>query len=425
MITGSISNPKLRIISKITVFLTILCMLTIFIKPAYAGLGTLFGYTGDDMPSVMIEICSGTSAAATLDNCFNSTVIEKVNNLSIIDTVTDFTKIIGLSLVLIHVVICIIDAASQGLITQEHLLKLMLAFALPVLFILNYGALSGKLQEFGIFIKDELYGYSKTDSASMGDVMAKDYEEFVQDYQNPFPEDPDAEEMVQGAKDHPGSLNATALHTMVIVNHNLGIEGEDSWWGHFGGYIKDYWENVGDNLNDAADNFLDNPLGSTWTFLKTGIWDTTVGALWNLVSSLFKSTADEIRELIGGAVNAVLEIILIIVDIIIRVGIMVCCYGCLGRLVLYQCFLPMGIADIGKEGTRSNGMRMIKSYFAVFLEMGMLFIINLLGWYIFKVLMLRQDSVGGLVVCFIAAGTGIKALMKQAGSLSRNLLGVR
>ena len=146
--------------------------------------------------------------------------------------------------------------------------------------------------------------------------------------------------------------------------------------------------------------------------------ETLWGALQNGISEAF-------HHAIGAAGLFVLQLFLICVDIGVRISIMVACYGALGRLLIYQAFLPMGISDIGKEGIRSNGMKNIKRYFAVYLEIAMFYLMNYVGWKVFDILVLQQTTVAGVIICFIAAGAGIRALMSSAKNVSLRLLNAR
>ena len=183
----------------------------------------------------------------------------------------------------------------------------------------------------------------------------------------------------------------------IVVGNNAP---SDSWGDAYVRNIKDTWNYGLNNTEDFGDAALN-----------------ALKVVTSPLTSLFTASASKIEGII-------LELIIIFTDIGIRIAIMVACFGILGRLVLYKAFLPLGIADIATEGARSNGMRIIKLYFAVYLEIGLFFVINTIGWKIFGFLVMTTDSVSSLIICFIAAGAGIRGMLKSCKGFSERILGV-
>lgn len=115
-------------------------------------------------------------------------------------------------------------------------------------------------------------------------------------------------------------------------------------------------------------------------------------------------------------------------DMVIRIGIIIASIGIMGRLLLLQAFLPMSIEDIGEDGLRGHGVGMIRQYFATCLEIPVFFLLAHLGWEIFGSLISSPSSpgtMGWLLVCLIAVGTGIHTMMTGAQGIMREVTNAR
>ncbi len=198
-------------------------------------------------------------------------------------------------------------------------------------------------------------------------------------------------------------------HIQKIINQDITPEAGGFGRGAVDGYV------------GALEKDAEKIRNGNAAYILKGLWDATGGGIWNALTGGVESTA---TNLANKAVKLVLELIIIFADIGVRIGIVAACFGVFGRLIIYQMFLPIGIADIATEGIRSNGLRMIKLFFAVYLEMGLFFVVNRLGWFIFKLLTLQVTSTASLLVCFVAGGVGIRAMMKSCKAISERVMGV-
>lgn len=347
LINDNVSNKKMRLFIKLTMLAFFTGLIFVF-SPAYAGIGSFFGYS-DNTGELFTQILTGKSARTTIAMCFGTKTMNGVTSLSFIQNIMNFTAGLGIVFILVHVILGMVEAAQRGTLTNEYLTKAIITFVLPVFLILNINSLVNAIQQGGLYAKDTIlmatYDVSETEYESLGVETLEDIA---------------AEKEIDesGIYEH--------------VSNIMGYDDDETFW----------------------------------------------GALQNGISDAF-------HHAIGAAGMFVLQLFLMCVDIGVRIGIMVACYGALGRLIIYQAFLPMGISDIGKEGLRSNGMKNIKRYFAVYLEIAMFYLLNHIGWKVFDILAMQQGKVAGIIICFIAAGAGVRALMSSARTLSERLLNAR
>lgn len=379
-----------------------------------AGLAGFFGYKGTDTATIFGEVLNGSGARGTLGKCFDTEVIHSITTIGIVSAIITVASILGLAMVLLYAGVAIVDMTQNGELTKEHLLKILITFAVPTLLIINYSTVHGWMQELGTTIKDDLIKI--VDSQPEDGGILQSYTE----YDNPFKQYPESERMVNDMieQNRQKELNGEAPATIadihianVIGQFVVGTDYEDQ-------ETKSYWQIYAENIENHVQAQEE----------AEGFWEgvgATLGTALSFVTGFFTSGAEEMRQFFNGAVTWLLQFIIIVIDIFIRIGIIVGAFGVLGRLAIYQAFIPLGVADIGKEGTKGNGMKLIKSYVAVYLEIGMLFIINFIGWQIFQLLVLKMTTLAELIVVFIGAGAGIRAMMKGAKSLSASIMGVR
>lgn len=192
-------------------------------------------------------------------------------------------------------------------------------------------------------------------------------------------------------------------HIREVVNGELDPNGT---------FLEGYGNTVVNGFKDIGNS--KNLFDGLFKIGKAVFWDTTIGGVIGGTVSKYGNDA----------IKLVLELIIIFADIGVRIGIMAACFGVFGRLIIYQMFLPVGIADIATEGIRSNGLRMIKLFFAVYIEMGLFYIVNRMGWFIFQLIIGQVNTTASLVVCFVAGGTGIRAMMKSCKGISERVMGV-
>ena len=132
-----------------------------------------------------------------------------------------------------------------------------------------------------------------------------------------------------------------------------------------------------------------------------------------------------LSNIFGRAGNVLLVCIIAFIDIGIRISIFVACFGVIARLIIYQAMLPISISDIGKDGVRSNGMRTIKRYLGTYLEIAMFYIINIVGWKICDLILLKQEKLAWLIICFVGAGFGIRAMMGSCRYITERIMGTQ
>ena len=422
---------KRRNLARILMFGLFLCMLAAF-RPAFAGVGTFFGYISDDRDEIYAEILSGEAAHDTLDMCFSEEVITEVNSMEAVSKLMKFTAAIGIILIMIHVTLSIIDALQNGFMTSEKLTGLLITFALPALLIINFSSLSDKISTAGTATKDGIVKNLEEEDNGLT-YTQQDVDEMVQDYEEAYKEL--KSEMDNYKQQH---QDESETSTKIAQKINTEIEEGKRFYdglketapGYLGQnkvYVHVHRITKGENLFSYKNKGLISRWKKTMQTSADEDWsigETTIEIFKDIGKFLGGSIGTGANKLFNSMGDFVLCLLLICTDIGIRIGIMIACYGVLGRLIIYKIFLPMSIADIGKEGTRSNGMRMIKLYFAVYLEIGMYYLINVVGWKIFGILVLQQETVAGLIVCFIGAGAGIRALMKGAKHISERIVGV-
>ena len=428
LVKTNIENEKMQKVAIGFLFATFICLLGTFF-PVFAGtslggsVAGMFGYP-DSVYGAYAEILSGRSAAKTINQCFSTEIFAEINGLALIDGIIKLATVMGIAMILLYIGLGIIEAIQQGQMTQEKLLSLMLTFLIPMLFIVNFNAIRDGLTQAGMFAKDQLENVAMDEDSQLQEWDQGKYDtEQAGKLKALF--DDDSRSLLEKMDDiaawmgaYENGMNKTYKHIMYIV-YGMNQGGED----------KSFFDRWGERVENSAAEALQNIVDSDNVI--EGVWEAAKGAIqtgWEAITGWFGSLGDTIAEAIEKLFESItdflLELILIAVDIGIRLGIMVSCYGLLGRYIIYQSFLPMSIADIGRDGARSNGMRMVKMYFAVFIEIGMFFLINVIGWKIFELLVMQQSNIAGLIVCYIGAGVGIRAMMKSAKSISERLVGV-
>lgn len=413
MVKQNIESKKIQNVATGFLFAAFLCLLIMF-TPVFASLGSFFGYP-DSTIGVYSEILSGKSAMTTLDQVFSAGVFNSIQSMPVLNSIIHAASILGIAFVMLYVGLGIIEAVQHGQMTNERLAALLITFAIPAFFIINFNMLKNVVTTAGTATKDSVVQAVK----SSDDYYKDDTVPLLSDY---LPSgDYSITDMIEALSawgEEFAKRNEVRIHVVNVVS---GMKIFDFKAKSLG----DRWSDVTDEAIQRWDEIADS--GDAW-YEKAADGIANIGkTAWGYASSIFSSAGDKIAEALNELMQKIsdfiLTFILICVDIGVRLGIMLSCYGVIGRMVIYQCFLPMSIADVGREGARSNGMRMIKLYFATFLEIGLFYLINLLGWKIFSILILQQETVVGLIVCFIGAGAGIRALMKGAKDVSERLVG--
>ena len=418
MVKQNIESKKMQVLMTGFLFTMFLCLLVMF-TPVFASLGSFFGYP-DSTIGTYTEILSGHSAMHTLDQVFSQDVFNEINNMPLLGGIIQVTSILGIAFILLYVGLGIIEAAQHGTLTNEKMIGLLVTFAIPAFLIINFNMLKDTIVKTGTIAKDSIVEEVKASDDYLDEWTVPDINDYIH---TPVT---DITEFMNGLSSYLQAVIEAApkvpLHVTNVVSGLTIFNVEDK---SFGENLVDRWDQVTQDCNNRWDEIRDSDqpwYGKLWEGL-CNIGSTA----WGYVSSIGGAIGDEIGELLNKLfqeiADFILMLILICVDIGVRLGIMLSCYGVIGRMVIYQCFLPMSIADIGREGARSNGMRIIKLYFGVFLEIGMFYLINYIGWKVFSILVLQQETVAGLIVCFIGAGAGIRALMKSAKSISERLVG--
>ncbi len=108
------------------------------------------------------------------------------------------------------------------------------------------------------------------------------------------------------------------------------------------------------------------------------------------------------------------------------------CYALLFEMVIRRMFMPMAIADIVTEGFRSPGIRYIKMYFALYVQLAMYFVIIAVSQEVTE-WAIQNGGIGGLangvntalgsLGVVICTRTAARALMSAASQLSREAVG--
>ncbi len=345
MVEDNFPERKKQTVIKGLIFFIFIGLLLV-LRPAFAGVGTFFGYK-DDLVETYVMILSGESVRRTLGLCFGAGSVETIGSWTIVTNTLTVTASIGAALVFLHVLLAMIDEGRRGALTQEGLYRMLLTFVIPMALIANITAITNAIQGTGILMKDT--------------IIRKAYNITVEEYEGSDTE----------------TLEDKAIQKEI---NNSGVAQ----------HIRDIFDPESAMINN----------------MTTEDEESMVNTAYNT------------------ALNFLLVCIIAFVDIGVRIGILVSCFSVLARLVIYQAMLPVSIADIGKDGARSNGARTIKRFLATYLEIAMFYIINIVGWKIADLVILKQDKVAWLVICFIGAGIGIRALMRSSRMVSERILGV-
>ncbi len=375
-------TPKHRRLVSWLIFALLMTSGFLILRPAFAGVEEFFGYP-EGTKNLYLYVLSGVSARSMLSICFGKDTIDTVNSMTAINAVMNFAAALGLIFVMVHVVMAIIDYSQHGEMTIERLYKLILTFALPVFLIINVNMLNKAIQGAGLIIKDKVVS-----------VITEGGEEITEE---------EKDEWEKSSNNPLGLVLQLEKKTLDQLSPEDRLIIQDV-------YINGVYHHIQNVISGSKEETDETPMTKDEELelmFKSGQGGTSSSKIVDLT------------------LNFILKIIIICIDIGIRMGIMIACYGALGRFVVYQAFLPFGIADIGKEGVRSNGMRMIKLYFSIYLEIAMYYLVMVVGWRIFDALILKQSTVAGIVVCYIGAGAGIRALMRGARTLTERILNVR
>ncbi len=419
---------KARKAATLMVFLALIGVFCMFI-PAFAGVGSFFGYGDDSVEGVYSEILNGESARKTLKMCLGTDVMKEVNGMKSLDMILKFTSLLGLGFVLIYVTAEILDTVQKGLMTGDKLASILITFALPALIIVNISNVTKGIQTAGTATMEAIVS-TLEDVNDIGTVTQEEIDFENRKYQF-------MKNVVENQKRHEGD-NVSEEVLYVEKNVDKWIENNNKSLGkprlrrHVESVVNgtnlinetdiskiqdEYAEKEAENTQGIED--ADDPLEATWEGMK--LLGNRFKYGWRIIKGKVKNKT---AEMIDAAADFVLELILIFIDMGIRISIMIASFGVLGRLIIYKAFLPISIADIGKEGSRSNGMRVVKLYFAVYIEIAMFYILNLAGWKIFDILVMKQETVAGLIICFVGAGAGIRTLMKSSKTLTERIIGV-
>ncbi len=379
-----------RKLATVMIFMTLIGLFFL-VMPAFAGIGSFFGYP-DGMKKIYTHVLTGVSVRRTVSMCFGKEVLEKINGLTAIIAIRNVVAGIGIALVLVHVVMAIMEASEYGELTIERLYRLLLTFALPILLIINIGSLSDAIQKGGLLLKDTIIETLADDTK---EVALTEDQQIDWDYSN------------TGIISE-GEGTAVEDYAIATDVYKNGV------FDHVKGIVDPEAETEDDDKGEDV---------STLIGLMSPMPDPEDVA--NAESALKNLSSDSTNSVMEKVLEFVCIVIIICIDLGLRISIMISCYGALGRMIIYQAFLPIGIADIGKEGFRSNGMRVIKLYIAVFIEIGMYYFLIFAGWKIFDILALRQTTVAGLVICFVGAGSGIRAMMSSSKNVTERILNIR
>ncbi|MDO4647077.1 MAG: hypothetical protein Q4B26_00405 [Eubacteriales bacterium] len=113
---------------------------------------------------------------------------------------------------------------------------------------------------------------------------------------------------------------------------------------------------------------------------------------------------------------------------ILRVMMQAMCFFVAIQMSLRKVFAPIAILDIATEGTRGAGMRFIRHYIALFIQVALYVVVSALGTYalieVFKDggLATSSNTNAGVYWYFVIVGTMIGA-MTQAGSIANEIVG--
>lgn len=374
-----IENKKIRLADKLIILFGLIGVLLI-IKPASANILNFFGYN-KNMRLTTSMILSGYYSRRTLNLCFSDAIIDSVAGNGLITLISDAMSGIAILIAFIHSIAKMIEYAETGMITSERLASILIQYALPILLILNISMVTDAVKAFGQFALDKGNSAISTylNGGSLDDSLFSP-QDYIEDY-------------TETENDDTGSLNG-------MFSDLSGIQ-------------------------QAMNGYM----GSTGSLALAHIYEVfNKDALDDSGSKFTLSLTTRIKNAIKSAMANVVKLIVclcvIMMDLMLRVSIMVSCYGVYGRLMLYQAFLPMGIADIGSEGTRSNGMRMIKRFFGVYIEILLFFVINQSFWEIFYTLVMSTSTIVAAIICFISLGSGLRASFKSAKTMSEQIVGV-
>ena len=391
-VINTMPEKWMRNTTKAMVFILFLSML-FMMKPVFAGAGSIFGYP-DNTTDLYTYILSGSSTSRVLSTYFSTDTFNEVNHLSIISSIMNITAGVGMILVFIKTIRSVLSAGAEGYLTKEYMLKLLLIFVLPTVLIANTSIITDGVRYIGSFMKDtiieETYGLTEEEVA---DAKA----------------DGKAVEEVAGEKTV--ANEELKAHVRELIGYKDGLEGEER-------------QVVSEVYGTYAYGVFGSGPGTRTVFYNNG--DIDVFRFEDVENPLVSYDADYswLKTILMDACNFILQLLVIGIDIGICIGIMVACYGVLGRLIIYQSFLPISIADIGEKGIHSNGVKMIKQYIAVYLEIGLFYLINFIGWDVFHILAMKQETLAGLVITFLAGGVGIRTIMRGARDVAERLVGV-
>ena len=457
-IDSHIDNKKLRIVNKLLILTCVIACLFI-IRPASANLLTFLGYDYDKTVAFK-NILLGKYAKKTLDFCFNKSMLEFVSGNQLSVTISNAMSGIGIFIAFIQMMAKGIEYIQTGQLTSERLASVLVQFAIPFVLIFNITMVTDAISTFGGFVLEK------------GKTALENYEQ--------TPEDFDKDEIIDSYTDY---INGTSYQqekkNEMISEFTTNLANCADMESYIGGHINDVigdlnqvdddndYEGLGENIDDVYNSLTDkqrNKIDSAVYYKLTngtdredvsgfseiekqaydnaysirlqmqGIVDqniedaTSTGSIISSSLGLDDVLSSGIRLLTEALVKGITQLIIIamiIMDIAIRFSIMVACFGIYGRLIIYQAFLPIGISDVSGEGSRSTGMRIIKLFFGLYIEILMFYVINSTFWVIFNNMLARTVTFAEMITCFLACGAGIRASFKSARGLTETVLGVK
>ena len=171
------------------------------------------------------------------------------------------------------------------------------------------------------------------------------------------------------------TLCRSILSFVVPVAIILNIENLGNGIAAFGNFIKD--------MLLSSYSGSETPVGTFGPGGVHGPEADRVDEIINRVANI--NLAGWIAETnLGAAASWLIEyivtMIFVIMDIIMRFGIIIACIGVMGRLLLIRIFLPIGVIDIGDDGWNSGGAKILRQYLATWVEIGAYYLIVYVGW---------------------------------------------
>lgn len=203
-------------------------------------------------------------------------------------------------------------------------------------------------------------------------------------------------------------------------------------------------ENLGHELVSGIRDSVAGYEYTTVTYQKIDIPEATLEAAsevtwFDEVKFWFKSTFDSIgnwfKDIVDGIKSSIYSGI---IKLFANIGltftfytIIASAYGLLFEMVLRKMFMPIAVADLMADGMRSPAVRYLKSYFAVYIRIGMFYVLVQLCLFMEKwaeqlanydIAKSINTVLGPIGVC-ICARMATKALLNATGGLAKEVIG--